>query len=130
MGMFVNERRMQEKMVTNYFDTVWCIAASRWVKWFVIGYTSKSGKERFSAYKTKGYNNMVVLADRLTQKQALELEEQLQNLCKAGKPGQLVYKRKYHPEHRDLRYSRSSGQGSPDPCAPIHSVYMAWVQPE
>ena len=123
------ERRLQERMIDRYLDTVWCIASSRYVQHFVIGYTSQSGKERFNGYLQRGYDNLVVLADRLTKRQALQLEEQLQSACKAGGAYGEPYRRKYHPDHRNLHYIGSAGQGSPDPTAQIHSVYMAWKQP-
>jgi hypothetical protein len=116
-------------MVNWYLDTVWAVASSRYVKWFVIGYTAQSAKQRFYGYQARGFDSVVILADRLTKAQALDLEERLQSACKQSAARGGPYKRKYHPEFRSLSYYRSSGQGSTDPFAAIHSVYMAWVQP-
>lgn len=123
------ERKLQSKMVDWYLDTVWAIASSRYVKWFVIGYTAQSAKSRFYGYQARGFHSVVILADRLTKIQALDLEKQLQSACKKGAARGEPYKRKYHPEFRSLRYFGSAGQGSPEPSALLHSVYMAWVQP-
>lgn len=121
-------RMLQERSVERYLNTIWCIASSRYVKGFVVGYTATPGKVRRGAYGSKGFEHLVILADRLTQAQAHNLEERLQSACKFGRARGEPYRRKYHERFRDLPYYRSAGQGSPDPTAPIHSVYMAWEE--
>lgn len=118
----------QERVVDRYVNTIWAIASSRYVKHFVIGYTAQSASERFRQYQVRGYQHIVVLADRMTQRTAHDLEERLQNACKlqAKRGGPHCYK--YHPHHRELPYYKSAGQGSPDPNARIHSIYMAWIE--
>ena len=121
-------RNLQNRIIDHYLNTVWCIASSRYVKGFVIGYTAGPGKMRRGAYRAGGLEHLVVLADRLTQAQAHHLEQKLQELCKTGKARGEPYRYKYHQRYRDLPYYKSAGQGSPDPTAPIHSVYMAWEE--
>jgi hypothetical protein len=122
----VDERVLQERVVDRYLDAIWCIASSRYVKGFVIGYTSMSGKERFQGYAAKEFNHLVIIADRLTRKQALDLELRLQSECKKGAAYGPPYKRKYCPDFRDKRYYPSAGQKTSDPMEKCHSVYMAW----
>ena len=121
-------RLLQGRTVDQYLNTIWCIASSRYVKGFVVGYTATPGKVRRSAYRQNGFEHLVILADRLTQAQAHDLEERLQEQCKFGKARGEPYRYKYHERYRALPYYRSAGQGSPNPMAPIHSVYMAWEE--
>ncbi len=123
------ERMTQERVVERYINTIWSIASSRYVQHFVIGYTSDSASRRFAQYQKNGYHYIVILEDKLSQRRAHDLEERLQNACKLQAKSGGPHCRKYHPDHRELRYFKSAGQGSPDPCAPIHSVYMAWIEP-
>lgn len=122
-------RRVQERVVERHLNTIWAISSSRYVGQFVVGYTALGGRNRSKAYRQNCYDHLVVLEDRLTKQQALDLEERLQEACKFGKARGEPYRRKYHPYYRALAYCRSAGQGSPDPEAPIHSVYMAWMEP-
>lgn len=121
-------KRLQGRQVDRYLNTVWAISSSRYVKCFVVGYTCMSGKERATQYLQWGYDHLVILADRLTQAQAHDLERRLQEECKRGKACGPPYRRKYDPYHRALPYQASAGQGSPNPKASIHSVYMAWAE--
>jgi len=123
-------RALQDKIIERYLHTIWCVASSRYVKWFVIGYTANAGKIRLGQYRQNGFDYLVILADRLTQAQAHDLEERLQAECKKGATSGPPYRRKYHPDFRDLPYYRSAGQGSPNPDKEIHSVYMAWAEPD
>jgi hypothetical protein len=119
-------RRLCEKSVQEHVNTIWAIAASRWCKGFLVGYTCMSRRERFASYKSYDWHHMVILENGLTQYQALELERALQDTCKKGAPCGPPHRRKYSPYHRGISYRASSGQGSRDPSAPIHSVYMVW----
>lgn len=121
-------RTMQTRVFDRYLNTIWAIASSRYVTGFVVGYTCMAAKERFAAYKTNGYDYLVILADRLTLSEALALEQRLQEACKVGKARGAPYKRKYDLLHRALPYYRSVGQGSRDPEGRTHSVYMAWYE--
>lgn len=107
-----------------YFDTVDAIAASPLVTQFVIGYTSLSRTQRFSGYKTREFEHMVLLADRLSEKDAKELERYLQRKCRVAK--RFVTWRKYHKRFRTLDYR--PGTKSDDPDKKKHSVYMVWWQ--
>lgn len=120
---------MQERVFERYLHTVWAIASSRYVGGFVIGYTSMSAKERFSGYRQRGFDYLVVLADRLSMAEAHGLEKRLQDACKMGAARGEPYKRKYDPDYRNLPYYKSAGQGSRDPLGRTHSVYMAWWEP-
>jgi hypothetical protein len=122
-------RAIQERVFSRYLNTVWSIASSRYVGGFVIGYTSMSAKERFNGYRQNGFEYLVILADQLSKPEALALEKQLQDACKAGAARGAPYKRKYDPDYRNLPYYQSAGQGSRDPHGRTHSVYMAWWEP-
>lgn len=121
-------RSMQERVFQRYLDTIWCIASSRYVRGFVIGYTSMSSRERFVGYQAKKFGYIVVIADHLSLKQALSLEEALQIECKTGAARGAPYKRKYCPNYRDISYRASTGQGSRNATGNDHSVYMAWYE--
>lgn len=122
-------RAMQERTFTRHLNTVWCIASSRYVGGFVIGYTCMAAKERFNGYRTNGFHYLVILADRLTMAEAHGLERRLQAACKTGAARGASYKRKYDPDYRNLPYYQSAGKGSRDPQGKSHSVYMAWWEP-
>ena len=107
-----------------YLNTVWAIAASRYVSQYVIGYTSRSGIARFRQYKVWGYDHLVIIADRLSMKDALDLEHYLQNEAKKNK--NTAFYQKYHRERRDGPTYRSYGGTAQAPDDFIHSVYMAW----
>ena len=79
-------RKLQERIVRDYVDLIWEIAASRYVKVFVVGYTAAAAKRRRYGYRSNGYNHLIVIADRLTKIQAHDLERRLQDACKAGAP--------------------------------------------
>jgi hypothetical protein len=119
-------RRVNEALSEEHVNTIWAIAASRWCKGFLIGYTCMARRERFAGYKQNGWDYMIVLENGLTRYQALDLERRLQEACKKGAPSGPPHRRKYSPYHRGLSYRESAGQGSRDPTAPIHSVYMVW----
>lgn len=122
----MGERLVNEGVVSDLTDTIWAIAASRWCKGFLIGYTCMTRRERFRSYKYDDWHHMVVLENGLTQKQALDLERRLQAVCKQGAACGPPYRRKYSEYHRTLSYRQSAGQGSRDAKSPIHSVYMVW----
>jgi hypothetical protein len=121
---------LTERRVEKCLNTVWCIASSRYVKSFVIGYTARAAHARALEYQGQGFDSLVVLADQLTRSDALGLEEKLQNRCKAGQGRILPYRYKYHPERRLDRYRKSIGSREVHPAdARMHSVYMAWEEP-
>src|SRR5205085_5111941 len=106
-----------------YLNTVWAIAASPYVSQYVIGYTARSGIERFRQYKSWGYDHLVLIADRLSRKDALDLEEYLHE--EARKNRNTTIYQKYHEKRRDgPHYRRYGGIGAPGDA--VHSVYMAW----
>lgn len=108
-----------------YLDTVRSIIRSPDVREFIIGYTSRSSARRLAEYRNdQGYQHLVVLADRLGQKDAHALERLLQDAVRQDKRSQMY--QKYHPVKRDGRYYRSAGKNTADPAAKVHSVYIAW----
>lgn len=108
-----------------YLDTVRSIIRSPDVREFIIGYTSRSSARRLAEYRNEqGYQHLVVLADRLGQKDAHALERLLQDAVRQDKRSQMY--QKYHPVKRDGRYYRSAGKNTADPVAKVHSVYIAW----
>jgi hypothetical protein len=119
--------RMNQAAVQEYRDTVWAIAASQWVKQFVIGYTSKTSRERFGAYKRRGFHHIATIANNLTLAEAKWLERELQDAIKKTGSRREVPYRKYHVEHRHLPHSPNFGRASAMELGPVHSVYMAWV---
>ena len=116
---------LHSKRVDRYFNTIWAIAASKYVKKFHIGYTSRAGFGRFTDYKRFGFDHLVILADKLTEKEAKTLEDDLQQRCRRDKR-ELPW-RKYHDKRRKLSYR--PGFASPTPLKKSHSVYMVWWEP-
>jgi hypothetical protein len=115
------------RRVPRYVDTIWAIAASRWVQQYVVGITCRQAWQRRLEYHAQGYDHLVILADKLTLKEAHWLEERLQAEIRLNR--RHTNYRKYHEDKRMTRYYRSAGSGSPNPNARIHSVYMAWWEP-
>ncbi|MBN9335059.1 hypothetical protein [Devosia sp.] len=116
---------LREATIEHYLNTVWCIAASRYVKEFMIGYTRRPLRQRLAEYgKQHEYQYMVILANGLTLADAHLLEKTLQDAIKADK-SRMLY-RKYSQYHRALPYTKSQGPSSAEPLAPVHTVYMAW----
>lgn len=117
---------MRAARIEGLLDTVWAIAASPYVTEYIIGFTAQPKWDRGRAYRTSGWQHMVVLEDRMTRSDALFLEGTLQYAIKADKR-YLMY-RKYEESRRDKRHYPSAGQATADPNAKVHSVYMAWSE--
>jgi hypothetical protein len=115
---------MQTRRVDAYLDTVWAIAASKYVGSYVIGFTAQQRWERHSAYKCLEWQHMVILEDKLRRTDALWLEGRLQELIKRDR--RHTNYRKYDPDRRDGRHYPSAGRATANPDDFIHSVYMAW----
>jgi hypothetical protein len=117
---------LSNKTLNRYFDTVWAISASRYVDKFRIGITARAGGARHSQYRPNGYAHLVILADRLSRQEALDLEEDLIAKIIAS-PRHLTH-RKF--ENVLTPHIRSFGGAVHlDPRAEIHSVYMVWWEP-
>jgi hypothetical protein len=108
-----------------YLNTVQAIAASPRVDQFLIGFTSRAGVHRFAEYRPYEYEHLVILADKLNDKEAKGLEEFLQTKCKSD--SKTAAGRKYHKRRKKLPYTK--GGSSRTPNKPIHSVYMVWWEP-
>lgn len=108
-----------------------CIAAteaiitSPAITGYLIGYTSDSLANRLYRYKGESFKHLVILADKLNRKDALDLERSLQLKATKAKKSHILY-RKYHPDKRDKPLIRSKGTGKIDADALVHSVYLAW----
>jgi hypothetical protein len=118
----------QAKRIAFYLDTIWAITASEYVSQYVIGYTSSQLWRRYSGYRALGYEHIAILEDKMTRDDALLLEEKLQFAIKKDKR-HTIY-RKYDKDRRDKRYFRSAGQATTHPKKPVHSVYIAWWEPD
>lgn len=116
---------LQERSVEAAIGTIECIVASPYVTEFMIGFTANSSRERLSGYwQLHGYQYLVVVVDRLTRAEALNLEGRLQAQCWKDRRS-LLY-RKYAQYARGKRHHPSAGQATSDSLSPTHSVYVAW----
>jgi hypothetical protein len=106
-------------------DTVWSIAASKYVGDYTIGYTARAGHERLKEHRRWEFRHLVILADKLTRTDASSLEMALQRRIREDKRHTLY--RRYDPDRRDGGIYPSIGRANPETALlPIHSVYMAW----
>ena len=114
---------MQKKRLEIHLKTMRAIAASNCVEKFYVGFTSRDPFRYFGWYRRNGYDHVVILADRLTEKEAKDLEKYLQDRCrKADKRTPLWQK-----AHKNLQKGQYVlGAKSPTPKRKIHVVYMAW----
>lgn len=120
--------RIREQRIQDYINTIWAIAASKYVKHYVIGYTSREGWTRHKEHRGgSGCDHLVILADKLTQSQASHLETELQKRIRADR--RHTNYRKYDPDRRDGAIYPSVGGVNDKPSNRTHSVYMAWWEP-
>lgn len=119
---------LPEARVERYYNTVWAIAASPYVFDFVIGMTGRGAEVRAREYRRHKYEYLVTLADRLTQAEALWLEGQLFQRMQKDRRHTLF--RKYWEKARTSHYRPSYGNSKVDPNSKVHSVYMAWWEPD
>jgi hypothetical protein len=115
---------LRSKLIEEYLDTIWEICHSKYVTQYVIGFTSRSAKERRQEYRKGKINHLVVVADKLTQRDALDIESAIQQ--KAVKDKRSALYQKYHDKKRDGRLYMSHGSSKKGSIAKAHSVYMAW----
>lgn len=92
---------------------------------FKIGFTRQSTKDRADDYRRQRFSHLVTLADKMTSKCALDLEEDLYRALERITDKRSILFRKWDPKQRKDGYQRSSG-GRPERKKPIHSVYIAW----
>ncbi|NQZ90954.1 MAG: hypothetical protein HRT97_01275 [Moritella sp.] len=88
---------------------------------YLVGITKDSVVRRRS-YLKEGFDGYVVIDFNLTQKSALDHEEELFNTLTADKT-RSPYK-KYHNEKRDGSYKRATG-GIPE--GEKYDLYIAWI---
>ena len=111
-----------DDFLENVYETVWAIAASRYCSEYIIGYTHLANRRR-KAYARNGWSYFVILADNLTQSEALRFEKRLQERIKSDLT-HICFK-KYNVKRRSLRHYPSSG-GKIDTQGSHHSVYMVF----
>jgi hypothetical protein len=119
------------KRVERCLKTVEAIASLDTLTGYLIGYTGLSASIKGDQYKvpSQGFHHFVILADKLTFEDSLDLEAYLQRRTMGGQPGTVVYE-KYHTEKRDRkRFYRSAG-GQKDRGRKEYSVYMVWYEGE
>jgi hypothetical protein len=101
------------------------ISHSADVRRYVIGFTSREGMLRGDEYRGVGFNHLVILADRLTSKEGLDLECALFNaICGRGSDRRSNLFRKYDRKKRSRGYRRSYGGHVSKRST---AVYMAWA---
>ena len=115
---------IRERTVERILGVMKSICTIRGMEYFYIGYSSVPANRRGGPAR-EGFQFMVVLADRLSKGDALDLEKRL--FCAATQTGKknLLYK-KYHPDKRDKRYYPSDGGNKIPANKLVHSVYMVW----
>lgn len=115
---------MQKKRLEAHLKTMRAIAASKSVRKFYIGFTSRDPYLYCAWYRRNGYDHTVILADWLTEKDAKLLEKYLQECCyQADKRTPLWLK-----AHENIQKGRYYlGARSPRPKEKIHAVYIAWL---
>jgi hypothetical protein len=113
---------MQKKRLKLHLETVRAIAASKSVRTFYIGMTSRDPFRYWAWYRRNEYPHAVILADWLTEEEAKFLEEHLQQCCYKADRRTPLWKKA--PGHQNGRYIR--GAKSPKPNQRIHSVYISW----
>jgi hypothetical protein len=123
-----------ESRIEKCFETIRAICSSPNLVEYLIGRTSKSAQDKGDDYRRlkddrgrpDGFDHLVFLADKLTDKEAEELEDKLQAWCGLGKdcPPDIdrreITCRKYS-HHKNAR-RRSNGNSK----RKEHSVYMVW----
>lgn len=89
-----------------------------------IGYTRKPATTHAADAARIKFPFHVVLADRLTQSDAIELEDFLFKAVTRNKRS--IEYRKYHPEKRDGPSRKSYGGHKSPAGSRTHSVYCTW----
>ena len=108
-------------------STITSICSSPQLEQYLIGYTVLSAGKKGDQYRSPriGFEHLVVLADKLTQMEALDLERRLQSAI-WDKEDEIACK-KYHAEEKaNGRIFSSAGGSRKGLTAPECSVYMVW----
>jgi predicted GIY-YIG superfamily endonuclease len=114
-----------ESRIEKCLATVRSICASSSIDQYLIGYTKESAASKGDKYRSRvGFHHLVLLADRMTQRDALTLEEALQTRAKRDRRS--VLGKKYHHEKRSLAHAPSTGGVSLEETEAICAVYIAW----
>jgi hypothetical protein len=125
------------KRITNYrvekcLEAIESICAAERLDEYLIGFTSRNCAQKADFYRGLGFEDLVALADQMTDDAALDLESQVQKEIIINQWSDLVF-RKYHSEKKDkvlkssnpeaALYRSSGGRKHPGkPCL----VYIAW----
>lgn len=117
---------LSQNRIDKILATVRSICASPMVDQFLIGFTAQSASQRGDQYRNSaGFEHLVVLADKLSSADALDLEKRLQIAILENITDPAW--EKYHSDKKENGQTYSSAGGkahevSDRSCA----VYMAW----
>src|SRR4051794_32572539 len=96
---------------------------------YVLGYTAQACNQPGRQYRGVGFSHLVILADKMTSHEALDLEAALHEALSTRTDKRSILYRKWNPAKKADVHRRSAGGGSKCPEEPIHSVHMAWCAP-
>ena len=123
-GEGAREQCFDETQMEHLLSAISEIVKSPAVEGYNVGYTARSGWDRLKEYLRVDYRHLVILLDKLPQREASAIECELQRRACADRRS-LLY-RKYHPDKRNGPAYPSVGGAKHDPSTAIHSVYIAW----
>ena len=114
-----------ENRINICLRTILSICQSPNIDQYLVGLTSLSSGKKGDQYRSNGFDNLVIIADKLSSQDAKHLESRIQAHI-FGNVGTILH-RKYHKEK--IAYGRiipSAGGVTHDPASKKWSVYMAW----
>lgn len=107
-------------------EIIKAVSASPLVERYNIGFTSQPLITRGNQYRGIGYDCLVLMADKLTRVEALNLEEALWKAIAAHDRRTPTFK-KCQQSHQESRYRKSYGGSSTElKNLRVHGVYIAW----
>lgn len=108
-----------DQTAARIMPTVKAISQLPSLSYFLIGLTKMSSRAKRQGYVNVGMQHYVVLADQLTQAEAVELEGVLQRACFSCPETEP----RYHPEKNRSHRKSVGGIGA---AKEAYSVYLAW----
>src|SRR5690242_6833012 len=84
---------MQKKRLETHLRTMRAIAASKSVRGFDIGFTSRDPYRYWAWYRRNGYDHAVIIADWLTEDAAKLLEKHLIECCQKAEKHTLLWQK-------------------------------------
>lgn len=113
------------KNIEPLLSTVKALSSLPSLREYLIGHTRLPAWRKAAEYRRVGFEHFVVLVDKLSRAESLEIENALQRAIFSGTDSQMF--QKYHSEKRTHGVlSRSFGGSSADPTAKECSVYVVW----